>query len=358
MVRVDAVNNGQIQGLNAVPTLLSTLDFKINAKVLACLLLSTVAIATSVTLAVTVSPIALTGLTVAGLALLAGIYFSFARSTALPLSGHQMGFQNPRGDNCSLNAVMQLLKNPRLERIARSNCPAVGYVTQARFEAERNGQSSVRGDAVEKVRGYLTAATQGDIEARGHIDAADSLNQFFRGSVQLSQTINGRPTTSYQASMISLPMGGLDTTFQQKFSRFFKFFTKDYWDHVRNCRGAITQRSMEEAPMDLMIQMQRFIHVQERGRVVGRKLTGDFSVPATIRLPPGSVESAQKNPPEYECQGFIVHEGSLNGGHYYAYRKEGTQWYLCNDAHVKPVSTQEALAQMKQGYVYHFVKIS
>jgi hypothetical protein len=357
MVRVETVNNGQMRGMESFSAPLSALDFKINSKVIACGLLLAAAVAASVTLAVMVSPIALTGLSVAAIALFAAIYFSMNPSTTQHIPGHQIGFENPTRDNCSLNAAMNLLKNPRLERVARTNCPEIANVTQARFQAESKQQSAISGHAVEQLRRHLTVATRGDIQSRGHIDAADSLNHFFQGSIQLRRTINGRETTSDKASMISLPMDGRETTFHKKLCRFFKSFTVDYWDDQRRCHGGIIELSMTDAPMDLLIQMQRFTHVYENGRVVGRKLSQDFSMPATMALPRGAVDSAEKTPPEYECQGFIVHEGGLNGGHYYTYRKEGAQWFLCNDAHVKPVSTQQALAQMKQGYIYHYAKI-
>ena len=48
------------------------------------------------------------------------------------------------------------------------------------------------------------------------------------------------------------------------------------------------------------------------------------------------------NKSTYNLIAVVMHSGfSDNGGHYLAYTKRGSQWYLCNDSTVQLISSQE-----------------
>jgi ubiquitin carboxyl-terminal hydrolase len=43
----------------------------------------------------------------------------------------------------------------------------------------------------------------------------------------------------------------------------------------------------------------------------------------------------------YRCKAFIAHSGVATGGHYIAYIRINNNWFICDDTHVTPVSTDE-----------------
>mgnify|MGYP000530071070 CR=1 FL=1 len=60
---------------------------------------------------------------------------------------------------------------------------------------------------------------------------------------------------------------------------------------------------------------------------------GEVSIPGKSYIP------VDYDLPGYECLGVAVHIGdTINSGHYVAYIKRGSNWYLCDDRNVKPVS--------------------
>lgn len=59
---------------------------------------------------------------------------------------------------------------------------------------------------------------------------------------------------------------------------------------------------------------------------------------------------------KYYLRAFIHHEGSIDGGHYYCYRKINQDWYQCNDTSVTKVNLDQM--QMDRGLVYLYVRQS
>jgi ubiquitin C-terminal hydrolase len=57
-------------------------------------------------------------------------------------------------------------------------------------------------------------------------------------------------------------------------------------------------------------------------------------------------------PTEYELQGLTVHHGSMSGGHYIAYVKRQSDWYLFNDDEFSTQSESKALSQ--QAYLLFY----
>ncbi len=68
-------------------------------------------------------------------------------------------------------------------------------------------------------------------------------------------------------------------------------------------------------------------------------LDGFQSYVGKVRIPGKNYTPVDYNLPGYECLGVAVHiGGTINSGHYVAYIKRGSDWYLCDDRNVKPVS--------------------
>ena len=86
-------------------------------------------------------------------------------------------------------------------------------------------------------------------------------------------------------------------------------------------RLANKQLSIEAYPKVLMLQLKRFKQVN------GKKVKNNevIQYPEILEVPGG----------RYKLSGVVVHEGSLEGGHYWAICEKGDQYYCFNDEHVK-----------------------
>jgi hypothetical protein len=71
-----------------------------------------------------------------------------------------------------------------------------------------------------------------------------------------------------------------------------------------------------------------------------------------------TIKSAQITalPQDRHCRlaGFIVHAGSVTGGHYFSYINQGGQWRLYNDASISQVTPAAAEKAAEQAYLYFY----
>jgi Ubiquitin carboxyl-terminal hydrolase len=63
---------------------------------------------------------------------------------------------------------------------------------------------------------------------------------------------------------------------------------------------------------------------------------------------------------DMQCRldGFIVHSGSANGGHYFTYIQKNGQWRLYNDERVEKVTPAQAEKAAEGAYLYFYSKVS
>jgi ubiquitin C-terminal hydrolase len=81
----------------------------------------------------------------------------------------------------------------------------------------------------------------------------------------------------------------------------------------------------------LLIALNRF-----EFQPVAKKLDNPVTIPTTLNLSKYVVNS--KNNHKFDLIGVVVHNGNLDYGHYWAYVKNGDQWYNCNDTSITKVS--------------------
>lgn len=62
---------------------------------------------------------------------------------------------------------------------------------------------------------------------------------------------------------------------------------------------------------------------------------------------------------DYELFAVIIHTGTGLSGHYFAYIKEETEWFLCNDSVIRPVSQAKVKEEMEQfGRMLFYKRVS
>ncbi len=85
-------------------------------------------------------------------------------------------------------------------------------------------------------------------------------------------------------------------------------------------------------PSALVVHLKRFEH--------GKKITSGCSFKSRLVIP-GRL-SAGGQVETYKLQSIIVHEGSINRGHYVTYSLINSVWTLLNDSQVSKVSFSDA----------------
>lgn len=88
---------------------------------------------------------------------------------------------------------------------------------------------------------------------------------------------------------------------------------------------------LRNSPEILLIVLKRFA-----GREITRKIDHSVTIPTTLDLTQYTM--SQEEGHNFDLIGVVVHSGILKGGHYWAYVKNGNQWYKCNDPVVTDVS--------------------
>jgi hypothetical protein len=111
---------------------------------------------------------------------------------------------------------------------------------------------------------------------------------------------------------------------------------------------------LEQPPSDLLITINRSTFdpkTQKSG-----KYTGNVDAPDAFQMPKDYYRSKEESA-NYECDGFIVHNGSKDGvGHYFSYLKVDGKWYRVGDQNSWQVSDAEVREYRAKAYILHYKK--
>jgi len=164
---------------------------------------------------------------------------------------------------------------------------------------------------------------------------------------------------------------------------------KEYDVKVGTVRTTAEKRFMiQKAPNVLTIQLKRFTQVGYRGGL--RKISGHVDFPLHLDLTPfvepeercdesekeqkqgmsrrkrsGGPSLANSNcldKVEYILTGVSVHGGSLSGGHYTAYVREGVDadfrggWYYCSDTRIQRASEKDVLSS--EAFLLYYERVN
>jgi len=123
----------------------------------------------------------------------------------------------------------------------------------------------------------------------------------------------------------------------------FRELTKLDGDDKWNCpkchdkRIATKRESIEEWSSYLLVYLKRF-EINKFGKY--QKNNTLIEIPLYWR--------------DYELIGAMIHQGSLQGGHYVTIGKEAGKWYLFDDSNVSEIKQDQLNNYLKKSYVLHF----
>lgn len=106
-------------------------------------------------------------------------------------------------------------------------------------------------------------------------------------------------------------------------------------------------------------------HLKTLATHAGRKLEGPLTFPldgldmqpylsTSVLAHRYRLSAGASAPLLYDCMCVVVHKGSFQGGHYIAYVRNGSTWYLCDDAYVQHVA--EEVVQQSQPYMLFYMQ--
>ncbi len=341
------------------------------------------------------TPMAMLGLVPALLSAIAGsILYDYSRpivdSFHVPLPfypGQPVGVHNADGTSCWLAAALQfMIYSAEGQARLREPTPDITVRTERGRErlrdlypADASGQfasplsqfldqylvaqrahTAVAPHAdILAVRRYLSLLAPETIIARGvQLDAADFFGEVLGGRnalYRLEQTLDGRPSEPQLAATVQIEIGPIlhadpaqRTTFVDQFCRYFTY---------ANDQGQVVQLQFLTHPSEMLVQLRRFRQVDDaQGRFLRvEKIQDGIDVPSQLQLPAAYVGTGQEA--AYQCDGFIIHQGVHEGGHYIAMMKVGKFWYECDSSFVHQITEAEAMAQLPQAYFVHYTKV-
>lgn len=108
----------------------------------------------------------------------------------------------------------------------------------------------------------------------------------------------------------------------------------------------------EEPPEYLQIQLKRFKFTPQhvRQKIDSKVEMGDLEVDLSALFELEEGKSAR-----YRIVSGVIHEGSCNGGHYYAVTEKAGQWFQCNDSLIQQEEDPQKL--LSEAYVFFLQKI-
>lgn len=108
----------------------------------------------------------------------------------------------------------------------------------------------------------------------------------------------------------------------------------------------------QEPPPQLTVGFNRFRFDLRRG--IREKVQTQIDIPLHYTLEGN--KTCNGRAASYHLQGFIIHHGDTEFGHYRACVRKGATWYLCDDDRVTPISSSEAIRFARNAYLVTYEK--
>lgn len=159
------------------------------------------------------------------------------------------------------------------------------------------------------------------------------------------------PYCKYQSNkkeehrFLSLPVNDF-SSLDECFQEFIKpEILEDKWlcGKCKNSVNAIKYFVVSSTPKYLYVQFKRFNFDKKRN---ANKIDKDIYIPPIWKL----------NKSNYILKGVVKQSGSINGGHYVSYVKNGDKWHYFNDSYVSEIDEESVLAHATQSYIVLYGK--
>ncbi len=330
-----------------------------------------------------------------------GLLDSGAKAPAKPVQGkpsERIRGLGSKGDDCFLNAVLQLMAGPFAELFdpsknklgetitplqtrlwglmqginkADSSKPGTGSITKeeiGQLRAELVGSGLVLGvkgqeDAAEVVRKLLARVTPkqdaGRIANERSFDLSDA-NPIAHNALPDNPASYraGRSTSPLDANIIEVEIGKFNSLEGFLYHHYGVGETIEYdaknRPKVQNNGmpielSKITQRkTFRQLPPLMTFILHRF-QINKQGQ--RQRIDGKFAMPEQLLLVEQTSDT-EKQHVVLELVGVVVQTGQLDSGHYYTHRKDGKNWLRANDA---TVTESDAVGpDLHEGYIYTY----
>jgi hypothetical protein len=309
----------------------------------------------SVVLGFTYAPLALLGVISAVACAVLGTHLTSRQAGGSSFIPEKpVGLPN-EGNDCWLNASLQLILHAaNLENRARQVLLSsfAQMVQQYRTSQHTKEEVALRIHTKE-LRSQLSILTGGAMATgNGQEDAVCVFDHILGGAFPLHRWVeylDGVATNHIKGD------GVIRLLIEHPSSFAFDKAWHQFFDATAD-NGRRIQLFFQTPPPDLVVQLPRFYQKLNAHRTIEMgKIGEDLNIPERFSMPKEGVLTGESA--AYVCDGFIEHIGSsVDEGHYVAYVKKGEQWWLCNDAHIIAVASHAALAAMRRGYLYHFLR--
>lgn len=282
-----------------------------------------------------------------------------------------VGIKNT-GNNCGMNAIIQLFANaPNLiTSLAKENNP-LKRLFRNYFQTQISHENVIDSFLGKSLRSWVTNNLEGgdkkewlesgsqkdniqvdvQIPLNALLSKANSSYEFYQkmddGHIEYPiYDVETKKNILATQNTIELDLSKIKNkpTFNQLIDDFF----------INEISGTNKKKKLQfvNAPDDLIFTALRFGH----GGGVHKINSPIKEIPTIYHLP---AKYDQRGKPEsYILKGCILHEGSLNGGHYTFLRKNGEKWFHIDDNVTKQLDNKNDItALLEKGYIFHYEKI-
>eukprot|EP00658_Telonema_sp_P-2_P001948 TRINITY_DN10725_c0_g1_i7.p1 TRINITY_DN10725_c0_g1~~TRINITY_DN10725_c0_g1_i7.p1 ORF type:complete len:372 (-),score=55.77 TRINITY_DN10725_c0_g1_i7:91-1206(-) len=195
--------------------------------------------------------------------------------------------------------------------------------------------------------------------AEYHLRRDDSaINDIFAGQKKTVRTCKKCNTRSLNFDPfldLSLALKGSDSV---QIEDLLAFFTGEEFLSSTDCmficpsckkpRDAVQHTTIQVWPQSLVLHLARFTNK-------GKKITTGVDYDKTLKIEAKwGGEASSRGLPNYDLTGVVIHTGSMDFGHYYAYVKVGSKWYLCDDNTISESSSGAAIKEHRGAYMLFY----
>lgn len=172
------------------------------------------------------------------------------------------------------------------------------------------------------------------------------------GYVQQKEYIETASSNCDSSSMLRLQIInslGIAKTIEETLDKTLRSSFSNYQYQNQRVRGVRLHKfDATSLPDTLPVVLNRFN--DNRRKIKDKVKVGDtFTIPAR--------HTKQGVDVKYTLKGFVIHNGSSNGGHYRAFFKEDDKWFHANDSIVKAADEDHRKYDQKYAYIYVFERI-